>query len=120
MSQDQKSKEIPKNHSIRKGCFFCYKPLLTFKEKVLRSCTECAKNTLNGFDKMSQGKVKEGFKDVKNVVFGHNKESKQIAEAQMKKALKTKRKKIIKDLKKKGLEENQIEKELKKFDEALQ
>jgi predicted nucleic acid-binding Zn-ribbon protein len=55
---------MEKKTSIRKGCQRCGGQLITFKEKVLRTCNNCAADALDGFQLMSEGKVKEGFKTV--------------------------------------------------------
>ncbi|GAH18344.1 unnamed protein product [marine sediment metagenome] len=90
------------------------------KEKILRSCDNCAKETLQGFNKMSDGKVKEGFSDVKNTVFGKDELAKQSGQALMKTALNNKRGKIEKKLRKKGLTEEQITEGLSMFDQEVQ
>lgn len=120
MSIKEKIKKIPRSWSPRKGCFFCRGPLNTPKEKILRSCNGCAKETLEGFNKMSDGKIKEGFSDVKKIVFGQSKQAKQIGEHQMKAALNKRRKKIEKKLRKKGMTEEQITEGLAMFDKSLE
>jgi len=118
--KEKLKKKIPKTWSIRKGCFFCGKKLETTKEKILRSCNNCAKGTLKGFDKMSTGKVKEGFSDVQSVILGKDEQGKKVMKAQMNQALKKKRKNIEKKLRKKGLSEEEIQEGLKMFDEGLE
>jgi len=112
-----KKKEIPKGYSFRHGCFWCKQPLLTMKEKILRSCNVCAKDTLGSFNKMADGKIKEGLTEIKDKVFGTSKESNE--EKIMKFALKKKRSKIEKKLRKKGLTEEQIKEGLDIFDKGL-
>lgn len=120
MKLKEKLKQIPKKYSIRKGCFFCRGELKTLKEKILRSCDNCAKGTLKSFDKIAQGKVKEGFKDVKKMVFGENKQAQETGEALIKTALVKKRKKIEKKLRRKRLSKDEIKEGLKQFDKLNQ
>lgn len=119
MSEEHKTEKPPKWWSIRKGCFFCRRPLATPKEKILRSCNICAKGTLDGFNKMSDGKIKEGFGDVQNIIYGQSQQARQTGETQMKAALDRRRNKIEKKLRKKGLTEGQIQEGLSMFDESL-
>lgn len=111
-----KEKDI-KKHNIRKGCFYCSGPLNSFKEKVLRSCNDCASKALEGFDKMAHGKVKEGFNQVLETA---NLKLKKDTKDIMKKTMKDKEKKIKKKLRKKGLTEEQINSGLDKFKEAVE
>jgi len=114
-----KKDKIPKNYSFRHGCFWCKMPLKSFKEKVTRSCDACARKTLNSFDKIAKGKIKEGFKEVKETVFGSSAHDQAVGEAKIKAALNKKREKIKKKLRGKGLSEFDIEESLKKFDESV-
>ena len=99
--------------SIRKGCLRCGVKLITFKEKVTRTCSSCARKALEGFDKMAAGKVKEGFKQV---VEGKTPGEVEAIKSTVKEVLGSKRKKLIKALKKKGLTEEEITEGLDKFD----
>ena len=99
--------------SIRKGCLRCGVKLLTFKEKVSRTCSSCARTALEGFDKMAAGKVKEGFKQV---VEGKTPGEVEAVKSTIKGVLSNKRKKLIKALRKKGLTEEEILEGLEKFD----
>jgi len=101
----KKSKDIPKWWHIRKGCFWCKDPLLSFKEKVLRSCDNCAKKSLDGFDDIAHGKIKEGKDKVINTLFDNDLEQTQKAHVRIDNALNKKRKTIVKMAKNKGISE---------------
>jgi len=101
-----------KDWSIRKGCFHCGSPLLSFKEKATRTCNSCASRALDGFQEMSEGKFKSGFKKVIG--------DKSVAEqSSVKSALKkglSRRKSLEKRLRRKGLSEEEIKSGLEEFD----
>lgn len=103
---------------IRKGCFYCGNKLVSSKEKFTRSCNDCATGARDGFQKMWDGKMKEGLNDVLSVAnLGTKKEStKEVAPKVIKQSLEKKRGKIVKQLKKKGLTNQEIEENLSKFE----
>jgi hypothetical protein len=111
--------EIPKKYSSRNGCFWCKAELKSMKEKVLRTCKNCATETRQGFDKMSKGQVREGFQDIQKIIYGENNKAKQTGEYLIKNALTKRRKKIEKKLRRKGLDEKQITEGLKQFDKII-
>lgn len=112
-------KNIPKNYSSRHGCFWCKAPLPTMKEKILRACNNCGKDTIQAFDKMATGNIKEGFTDVKKIIFGQSEQLKQTGQNLIKTAVTKRRKQIEKRLHKKGLTPEQIKQGLHIFDESL-
>jgi len=101
--------------SLRKGCVNCGRELLTFKEKVSRHCSDCSAAALDSFDKMAQGKVKEGFTELIKTKGLSKDEADKIQET-TKKALGKKRKKLEKALRKKGLSESEIKEGLERFE----
>ena len=90
----------------------CKVKLITFKEKVSRTCTSCALSALDGFDKMATGNIKEGFNQV---LKGKSEEQKAATAAVVKNVLSKKEKRLTKALKRKGLSEEEIEEGLKRF-----
>lgn len=104
VKQKIKSK-IPKFWSIRKGCFWCRDPLLSVKEKVLRSCNGCARKSLEGFDNISHGKIKEGKDKVINTLWNNNIEQAEKASKRIDEALNKKQRTIVKMARKKGISE---------------
>ena len=102
--------------TIRKGCSSCGAKLITFKEKVSRNCEACAQKALEGFSKMSQGKIKEGFTQVL-AVKGLSKKQGLAVKGTVKTVMSKRKKKLYKALKKKGLSQEEIEEGLRRFGE---
>lgn len=100
---------------IRKGCFHCGNVLNTSKEKFTRSCNDCATGARDGFQKMWDGNMKEGLDDVLSVA--NLKSKKEPTEKIIQQSLEKKRGKIVKQLKKKGLTDQEIEENLSKFEQ---
>lgn len=101
-------------------CLQCKGPLITRKEKIIRTCDKCARLAKQGFEKMGQGKFKEGISDVLDVRLGKgNSIEKDILKEKMRKGLSRKRQKIIKKLKKQGLTDQEIEEGLAEWDKGI-
>ncbi len=113
--KQEKKKKLP---DVRKGCKFCKQPLRTFKERALRICDECAKETLTSFNKISEGKIKEGYNEIKDKVFGTDINKKKLMDAKVGKTISNKDKKIIRMAKKRGISEEQTKASLDIFKEA--
>lgn len=111
-----------KKPSIRKGCMSCGSKLITWKEKLTRQCDSCAEKALEGFQDMSEGKMKSGFKKVIDARLGTstNKEAETKAiKDTIHKTVSGHRKKIEKRLRKhkdfKHMSNEEISKEVDKF-----
>ena len=102
--------------SIRKGCFRCGRPLTNFKERVTRTCETCAKKALDGFQQMSEGKVKDGFK---TVTTGYSDQEKEEINNTIDNVLAGKRRRVEKVMRKKGYTDEQIKEGLDAFDRRL-
>jgi len=98
--------KIPKNWGVRKGCFWCRGPLLTMKEKVLRTCNVCAQKSLDGFDDIAHGKLKQGKDKVMDAVW-HNPTDRAVMDKKVDIVMNKKQKRIVKEAKKKGISEEE-------------
>jgi len=96
---------VKKKTSIRKGCIWCRSPLITFKEKVLRSCDNCARKTLAAGTDFSQGKTKEGKDKVFEVMYGNSSLDKDEVDKKVEQTLSKRQRTIVKLAKKKGISE---------------
>lgn len=104
-----------KNWSIRKGCYHCRQPLNTFKEKITRTCSVCAGRALEGFQEMSEGHFKSGFK---KVIGDKTPAQEALIKSSLKRGL-SKRKSLEKRLRRKGLSEEEIKTGLEEFDKNV-
>lgn len=109
--------------SIRKGCMHCRMPLTSWKEKVLRTCKNCASGAREAFEKMGSGKFKEGKEDLIDVMAGKEAIDKdkasQAIDITARAALSKRQNKIRSRLKKKGLTEEEIEQGLKEIGKGV-
>ena len=98
-----------------KICLWCGRVLETKLERITRACNKCSRKVQTGFQNMSEGKIKEGFKEAMSVPFARNLEQgKQTISG----TIKRQRKKIISKAKRKGISEEETKEALKMFDEA--
>jgi hypothetical protein len=104
---------------IRKGCMSCLAPLKTPKEKFTRTCTSCASKAAEGFELMGKGKFKQGLKQVLDTRFAKDDTKKQATEEKMGVALSKRKNKIVKKLKKQGLNDEEIEKGLEEYEKHM-
>jgi len=100
-----KKDKIKKKQSIRKGCIWCRGPLLTFKEKVLRSCDNCARKTLEAGTEFSKGNIKQGKDKVFDVMYGNTGLDKEEVDKKVDQTLSKQQRTIVKLAKKKGISE---------------
>ena len=111
---------IPKSWSFRKGCFHCGEKLVTGRERFTRTCTSCAGKAREGFDEMAEGKFKKGMQKVLHTAnLAKNPEEEAVVKQRLKKSFEKRKKKIIKKLKKKGYDQEQIAKHIKKYEEGF-
>lgn len=94
-----------KKPSIRKGCKWCTGPLITFKEKVLRTCDDCARKALDAGTSFSKGKINEGKDAMVNIMFGRTGLDKEDIKRKTEAVLNKKQKTIVQMAKKKGISE---------------
>lgn len=111
---------LKKYWPIRKGCMRCRSELLTGKEKFTRTCNRCAEKALEGFQDMSEGNFRSGFK---KVIMASNIDSdkESVVKSTVKNVMSKKRrlveKKVLKQCKKEGLNEEEAKEYLKRFDD---
>lgn len=100
---------------IRKGCMHCSAKLIKLREKISRTCDKCGLEAREGFQKMSEGKFKEGFQKVTDTLFNGEPKKVEDTKKTIKIGLEKKRKTIEKKLRKKGIDQETIDKELNNF-----
>ncbi len=99
--------KIPKSWAIRKGCFWCRGPLITVKEKILRTCDSCARSTLDASTSFSKGNIKEGKEKMVDVMFGKTTLDKEDIHDKANKTINKRHRTIVKMARKKGISEDE-------------